>query len=106
MVLAIVASMSVPDIGSPPPTTATFGPHEFAVIRDARRRQRRRRLAVTIAALAAGVVAYVAVRTATGGIGQLADRRSSEWGVPGTDGRVLTAALDGSRVRGAQLGGL
>jgi hypothetical protein len=53
--------------GSLPPTAIGSTLPEFAVIKDARRRQRRRRLALTITLLTAGLVAFVAVRAATSG---------------------------------------
>jgi hypothetical protein len=67
MVLAIVATVSSTAPGSPAPTAVGSKVPEFAVIKDARRRQRRRRLAVTIALLTAGLVAHVAARAVTSG---------------------------------------
>ena len=57
--------MSSATLGSQAPAAVASNVSEFAVIKDARRRQRRRRLAVTIALLTAGLVGYVAERAVT-----------------------------------------
>jgi hypothetical protein len=59
--------MSSTSTGSPARVTVASQAPEFAVIKDARRRQRRRRLVLTIALLTAGLVAYPALRAVTWG---------------------------------------
>jgi hypothetical protein len=83
MVLAIVATMASTAPGSPAPAAVGSKVPEFAVIKDARRRQRRRRLALTIALLTTGLVAYVAEQAATSGPASAPTTPHQSGGFPG-----------------------